>query len=77
MEMELTIDSILLGTNGSGLATFRFNAGDPKEWVLEIPFSHTGSIDEGVRQAATLLAQLAQALAEEALALAEPAETKT
>jgi hypothetical protein len=76
-EMELTIDTILLGTDGSGLVTFRFNVGDPKEWVFEIPYSNTCSIDEGVKQAAALLAQFAKALAEEALALAEQAETKT
>lgn len=74
--MELTVDSILLGADGSGLVTFRFNIGEPKEWLLEIPYSKSASIDEGVKQAAAQLAQCAKALTEEALALAERAETK-
>jgi hypothetical protein len=73
--MELAVDSILLGTDGSGLVTFRFNIGEPKEWLLEIPYSNSASIDEGVKQAAAQLAQCAKALNEEALALAESSAT--
>jgi hypothetical protein len=72
--MELTVDSILLGADHSGLVTFRFNVGEPKEWVLEIPYSSTASIDDGLKQAAALLAQMAKRLEEEALALAEHGE---
>ena len=72
--MELTVDSILLGADGSGLVTFRFSIGEPKEWLLEIPYSNSASIDEGVKQAAAQLAQCAKALTEDALALAEQAE---
>ena len=73
--MELTVDSVLLGADGAGLVAFKFNIGEPKEWLLEIPYSSSTSIDEGVKQAAALLAQCAKALTEEALALAEQAET--
>ena len=73
--MELTVDLILLGADGSGLVTFRFSIGEPKEWLLEIPYSNSASIDEGVKQAAAQLAQCAKALTEDALALAEHAET--
>jgi hypothetical protein len=55
--MELTVDSILLEADGSGLVTFRFNVGEPKEWLLEIPYSNSASIDEGVKQAAAQLVQ--------------------
>ena len=73
--MELTVDSILLGADGTGLVTFRFSIGEPKEWLLEIPYSNSASIDEGVKQAAAQLAQCAKALSEDALALAELADT--
>ena len=44
--------------------------------LLEIPYSHSASIDEGVKQAAAQLVQYAKALTESALALAEQPETK-
>ena len=73
--MELTVDSILLGADGSGLVTFRFSIGEPKEWLLEIPYSNSVSIDEGVKQAAAQLAQCAKALTEDALAARRTSST--
>ena len=51
--------------------------GEPKEWLLEIPYANSASVDEGVKQAAAQLAQCAKALTEDALALAKSAETTT
>ena len=70
--MELTVEAILPDDNRSGIVNFKFSGGPDKDLVIEMPYADATSIDDGVKQAAALLAQFAERLAEQARELAEP-----